>query len=82
MRMSCNQKLFLVRIARSCPGLVFVPHRGAKQKWGGITRDPYKTFQKKLDRQTFQKNVKIPLKSEERAQKELLYPLNLNSLGS
>lgn len=58
-----------------------IPRRGGKQKWGGITRDPFKTFQKKLERKNTQMMGKMPLKSEERALRDLHYPLNFQSLG-
>lgn len=62
--------------------VVFVPRRGAKQKWGGITRDPFKSLQKKLQRKVTERHTKIPLKSEERAIREMHYPLNITSLGN
>jgi hypothetical protein len=65
----------------SRPFIAYIPRRGAKQKWGGITRDPYKTFQKKLQRKVAARHQKIPLKSEERAVREMQYPLNINTLG-
>ena len=69
-------------LARSIPAsVVFIPVRGRKQKWGGITRDPYKTLQKKLQRKSAERHTKIPLKSEERALRDMQYPLNLTTLG-
>ncbi len=53
----------------------------SKQKWGGITRDPYKTFQKRADMKRMYDQAKIPLKSEERSIRDLDYPLNIDSLG-
>lgn len=54
----------------------------SKQKWGGITRDPYKTFQKRADHKRMYEQMKIPLKSEERSLREMDYPINFDSLGA
>ncbi len=69
----------LLRPAVAAPG--YVQSRGKKQKFGGITRDPFKSFQQKLARQQQRKHAKIPLKSEERRQKEMLMPINMTSLS-
>ena len=68
-------------LCRTYGPILVIPNRGSKQKWGGITRDPYKTFQHKLNRKQQENHGKLPLKSEERAQRDLLYPLNVQSLG-
>ena len=70
-----------VTSANSSVPILLIPRRGGKQKWGGITRDPYKTFQKRLDRQRIYEQSKVPLKSEERALRDMDYPLNFQSLG-
>ena len=59
----------------------FIPARGKKQDFGGFTRDPFKTFQKKLAKQQARRDEKYPLMSKERKQRNLLYPLNIQSLG-
>ena len=58
-----------------------VQTRGAKKKFGGITRDPYQNFRKKLTRQTQMKQSKIPLMSEERKQMNVTLPMNNTSLS-
>lgn len=63
------------------PQPVIKKQRKSKQKWGGITRDPYKTFQKRKDNERSYQQSKIPLKSEERSLREMDYPLNLQSIG-
>lgn len=56
--------------------------RGKKSmKFGGFTRDPFKTFQNKLARMEAQKTAKTPLMSKERWERSLIYPLNVQSLG-
>ena len=55
--------------------------RGAKHKFGGITRDPFQNFKKKLAQQEQRKQRKVPLKSEERMQMERLYPLHVTSIS-
>lgn len=69
----------LLRLTTPAPTLV--QSRGKKQKFGGITRDPFKTFQKKLLRQQERRHAKIPLKSEERRQKDMLMPISMTSLS-
>lgn len=60
---------------------IIVPSRGKKQNFGAITRDPFKNFQKKLAEKNAQRHGKVPLASDERAQRSLLHPLNIQSLG-
>lgn len=61
--------------------VVFVPARGKKQNFGAFTRDPFKTFQKKLAKNQNIRDSKLPLMSKEREQRSLLYPLNVQSIG-
>lgn len=71
----------------SCEVLTFPPNasvlqvRGAKQKFGGITRDPYRTLKKKLVLQKAQKVSKVPLMSSERRDKTVEFPINRTSSG-
>ena len=55
--------------------------RGRKQKFGGSTRDPFKSLQRKLGREQQRKHAKVPLMSEERAQIRRLAPITTTSLG-
>ena len=71
----------MVPLLRTTAAAVLIQARGKKQKFGGITRDPFKTFQKKLQRQGAQRHAKVPLKSEERGTIEMSLPINVASLG-
>ena len=57
--------------------------RGAKQKFGGATRDPFKSLQRKLVRQQQEKHAKVPLISDERTQQlqQSIAPITADSLG-
>ena len=55
--------------------------RGAKKKFGGITRDPYRTLKKKLVQEKARKVSKVPLVSSERREKMVEYPMNRTSSG-
>lgn len=68
-------------IGRLSAPLVCVQVRGKKQKFGGATRDPFKSLQRKLVREEQRKHVKVPLMSDERAQIMRLAPITTNSLG-
>ena len=61
--------------------LVCTQVRGKKQKFGGATRDPFKSLQRKLLRSQERKHAKVPLMSEERSQIRRLVPINATSLG-
>ena len=76
------------RLSPALPGLGRVPGplqwnqvRGRKQKFGGSTRDPFKSLQRKLGREQQRKHAKVPLMSEERAQIRRLAPITTTSLG-
>lgn len=58
-----------------------VQARGAKKKFGGITRDPYQNFKKKLARHTQARHSKIPLMSEERQRMNMTLPMNTSTLS-
>lgn len=73
----------LFRQQMVCGGsVVFQPSRGSKKKWGGTARDPYDHLKKKLAVASLNKHAKVPLKSKERATRELAYPINIQSLGT
>lgn len=55
--------------------------RSYAQNYGSFTRDPFKSFQRKLARKQATRNTKVPLVSTERSQTELLLPVNIWSLG-
>lgn len=70
-------------VIRCCtPSVALVPARGKKQKFGGFTRDPFKTFQKKLAKKEAQRTEKVPLMSRERGERMLQYPYTVTSLGT
>jgi len=84
----CSQLQLPLRVViPSCtghhyPGVVsFVQARGAKKKFGGITRDPYKSLKRKLALAKGQKRAKIPLMSTERKDGMMEYPMNIKSPG-
>ena len=54
--------------------------RGKKQ-FGGSTRDPFKSLQRKLARQHQRRHAKVPLVSEERAQMQRIAPVTISSVG-
>lgn len=69
-------------LLRPTCALTLAQRRGlAKQRFGGFTRDPFKTFQKKLARSQQRKHAKQPLESDERSQQNLQLPVNVQSLG-
>ena len=68
-------------LVRSASVSAALPRRRSKQKWGGITRDPYKTFQRRKEGARQNKQSKTPLVSDERNIQQMDYPLNLQSLG-
>lgn len=68
-------------VFRATTAACFIQTRGKKQKFGAITRDPFKTFQKKLTRQQQKKHSLKPLMSDERAQMQLEVQPNITSLG-
>ena len=73
----------LFRQQMVCGGsVVFQPSRGSKKKWGSTARDPYDHLKKKLAVASLNKHAKVPLKSKERATRELAYPINIQSLGT
>ena len=73
----------LFRQQMVCGGsVVFQPSRGCKKKWGSTARDPYDHLKKKLAMASLNKHSKVPLKSKERAARELAYPINIQSLGT
>ena len=72
----------LLAVFRATTAASFIQTRGKKQKFGGITRDPFKTFQKKLMKQQRKTHSLKPIMSEERAQMELAQKPNLSSLGT
>ncbi len=55
--------------------------RGAKQKFGGLTRDPYRTLKKKLVLEKSHKVSKVPLMSSERRDNIMEFPINRTSAG-
>ena len=55
--------------------------RGKKQKFGGSTRDPFKSLQRKLAREHQRRHAKVPLVSEERAQIQRIAPVTVTSIG-
>ena len=71
----------LSTVGRIPSPLVSVQVRGKKQKFGGATRDPFKSLQRKLARQQQMKHAKVPLMSEERAQSTRLAPITITSIG-
>ena len=72
---------FLPQLRPEAATVLVIQTRGGKTKFGEITRDPFKTFQQKLNKQQQYKHAKTPLVSEERAQMKMDFPLNLQSLG-
>lgn len=56
--------------------------RGAKKKFGGATRDPYRSLKKKLVMEKAQKVSKVPLVSSERRDKMVEFPVNRTSSGT
>ena len=64
------------------PPLLCTQVRGKKQKFGGATRDPFKSLQRKLARQQQHRHAKVPLMSDERAQMNRLAPITTSSLGN
>ena len=71
----------LSTVGRIPSPLVSIQVRGKKQKFGGATRDPFKSLQRKLARQQQMKHAKVPLMSEERAQSTRLAPITITSIG-
>ena len=65
----------------SAPAAALIQIREHAQNYGAFTRDPFKTFQRKLARKQANRNTKVPLVSTERSQTELLLPINVWSLG-
>ena len=61
--------------------LACIQVRGKKQKFGGATRDPFKSLQRKLARRQQMKHAKVPLISEEKAQATRLAPIIITSIG-
>ena len=49
--------------------------------WGSVTRDPHLHLKEKIRKLEGQKTGKVPLRSEERAMKEMDFPLFVDSLG-
>lgn len=76
-----NGRGFLPQLRPEAAAVLIIQTRGRKKKFGGITRDPFKTFQQKLHKQQQYKHAKAPLVSDERAQMKMDFPLNLQSLG-
>ena len=71
----------LFTVGRIPAPLACIQVRGKKQKFGGATRDPFKSLQRKLARQQQMKHAKVPLMSEERAQATRLAPIIITSIG-
>lgn len=69
------------------PYCLYVVVRGASQfkkspsPWGSITRDPYLHLKEKIRKLEGEKTGKVPLRSEERAIKEMDFPMFVDSLG-
>ena len=76
-----NGRGFLPQLRPEAAAVLLIQTRGGKTKFGEITRDPFKTFQKKLYKQQQYKHAKTPLVSEERAQMKMEFPLNIQSVG-
>lgn len=76
-----NGRGFLPQLRPEAAAVLIIQTRGSKKKFGGITRDPFKTFQQKLHKQQQYKHAKAPLVSDERAQMKMDFPLNIQSLG-
>ncbi len=68
-----------LRCLSPCVSVVQV--RGAKQKFGGLTRDPYRTLKKKLVLEKSHKVSKVPLMSSERRDNIMEFPINRTSAG-
>ena len=76
-----NGRGFLPQLRPEAAAVLVIQTRGGKTKFGEITRDPFKTFQQKLNKQQHYKHAKAPLVSEERVQMQMDFPINLQSLG-
>ncbi len=63
------------------PCVSVVQVRGAKQKFGGLTRDPFRTLKKKLVLEKSHKVSKVPLMSSERRDNIMEFPINRTSAG-
>lgn len=61
--------------------LVSIQVRGKKQQFGGATRDPFKSLQRKLVRKQQRTHAKVPLVSKEREQLTRLAPVTISSVG-
>lgn len=68
-------------LSRTPAPLVCIPVRGKKQQFGGATRDPFKSLQRKLVREQQRKHAKVPLVSKEREQMTRLAPVTISSVG-
>lgn len=86
LRFSASEVCLPVRtilLASSLPHCTSVVQvRGAKQKFGDLTRDPYRTLKKKLVLEKAQKVSKVPLMSSERREKMMEFQMNRTSSGS
>lgn len=83
---------FVLRLYSPLPGglppllgaavpILSIQVRGKKQKFGGSTRDPFKSLQRKLAREHQRRHAKVPLVSEERAQIQRIAPVTVSSVG-
>ncbi len=70
-----------ILLPSSPPCILVNQVRGAKQKFGGFTRDPYRTLKKKLVLKKSNKVSKVPLMSSERRDNMMEFQMNRNSSG-
>ena len=86
LRTGCTTNLSRRRGLLECrcllAAIVHVPARGKKMKFGGITRDPYRSLKNKIAQAKAMETNKTPLMSRERKDRSLLYPFTVTSIGT
>lgn len=76
-----NGKGAFPQLKSAVAAVLVLQTRGGKKKFGEITRDPFKTFQQKLERKQRKRHAKYKLLSDERKQMKLAFPFNVQSIG-